>query len=218
MPDAEERQRVEQARAGDGEAVGWLYDRYVDRIYRYVLFKVGNPEEAEDIAETVFLRMIEALPTFQWQGVSFAAWLYRIAHNGIVDSLRRHTRRPQVDIDPLATLLVAEGGDPHTWAEAGEARAQLRVALQRLTDLQAQVIALKFGGGLSNAEVGQILGRSEGAVKALQHSALQNLYGWLRPQHEADNGEGLPARRGGRKDEPAANKPVGPDQAMGDGT
>jgi RNA polymerase sigma-70 factor (ECF subfamily) len=195
VQDDEERLRVQQAQAGSADAVGWLYDRYFDRIYRYALFKVGSPEEAEDVAEGVLLSMIEALPTFQWQGVSFAAWLYRIAHNGIVDVLRLRTRRPQVDIDPLATLLVAETGDPHAWAEAGEWRDRLRVALGQLTELQAQVIALKFGGGLTNAEIGQVLGRSEGAVKALQHSALQNLYKWLRPYHD-DPSSSLPARRG----------------------
>ncbi len=214
MPDDEERLRVAQAQAGDAEAVGWLYDRYVDRIYRYVLFKVGNPEEAEDIAETVFLRMIEALPTFQWQGVSFAAWLYRIAHNGIVDSLRRHTRRPQVAIDPLATLLIAESGDPYAWAEAGEMRDHLRAALHRLTDLQAQVVALKFGAGLSNAEVGQTLGRSEGAVKALQHSALQNLYKALYSQR--DWTQSPPGARRGRQVSEKTSDEVGPEHAAGE--
>jgi RNA polymerase sigma-70 factor (ECF subfamily) len=193
VQDDEERVYVERARQGDPSAIGWLYDRYFDRIYRYVLFKVGNPEEAEDVAEAVFLRMIEAIATFQWQGTSFAAWLYRIAHNQVVDLLRQRTRRPQVDLDPLASMLVAETGDPQAWAEAADMRAQLREALGRLTELQAQVIALKFGGGLSNAEVGRLLGRTEGAVKALQYSALQNLYKWLR-QTQGD--EELPAKRG----------------------
>jgi len=108
----EEPAHVAGAQRGEPAAIAWLYDRYFDRIYRYVLFKLGNPHEAEDIAESVFLRMIEAIGGFQWQGASFAAWLYRIAHNQIVDVLRQRTRRPQVDLDPLATLLVAETGDP----------------------------------------------------------------------------------------------------------
>ena len=179
MQDDDERAWVERARNGDSIACGWLYDRYYDRIYRYVLFKVGNVEEAEDVTAQVFLHMIEAIAGFHWQGSTFASWLYRIAHNQIIDLLRRRTRRPQVDIDPLASLLVAETGDPYAWAEAALMRGHLREALGRLTELQAQVIALKFGGGLSNAETAHVLGRTEGAVKALQYSALQNLHKWL---------------------------------------
>ena len=179
MYDDAERAWVEQARSGDSTAVGYLYERYVDRIYRYVLLKIGDPHEAEDLTGQVFVRMIEAISGFQWQGASFQSWLYRIAHNLVVDHLRQRTRRPQVALDPLEGTLLADGDDPYSWAEAAEYRDHLRGALARLTDLQAQVIALKFGGGLSNAEVGRVLGRSEGAVKALQHSALTNLNKWL---------------------------------------
>jgi RNA polymerase sigma-70 factor (ECF subfamily) len=176
----EERAWVEQARAGDSAAVGVLYERYVDRIYRYIVLKIGDPQEAEDLTGQVFVRMIEAISNFQWQGVSFQSWLYRIAHNLVVDHLRQRARRPQVALEPLEGTLLSDGDDPYTWAEAADFREHLRGALGRLTELQAQVIALKFGGGLSNAEVGRVLGRSEGAVKALQHSALTNMSKWLQ--------------------------------------
>jgi len=185
VQDDEERVRVDQARCGDPAAIGWLYDRYFDRLYRYVLFKIENPEEAEDIVGMVMLRMIESITTFQWQGTSFAAWLYRITYNQMIDVIRLRRRQNQVALDPLADLLVAESGDPATWAEASEMRGHLRAALSRLTDLQAQVIALRFGGGLRNAEIAEILGRSEGAIKALQHSALQNLAKHLAPLRPA---------------------------------
>ncbi len=175
MYDDAERAWVDQARVGDSTAVGYLYERYVDRIYRYILLKIGDPHEAEDLTGQVFVRMIEAIGGFEWQGVSFQSWLYRIAHNLVVDHLRQRTRRPQVAIDLLEGTLLSEGDDPYTWAEAADFRDHLRGALGHLTDLQAQVIALKFGGGLSNAEASRVLGRSEGAIKALQHSALANL-------------------------------------------
>jgi len=178
--DDEERTWVEQARAGDSTAVGVLYEHYVDRIYRYIVLKIGDPQEAEDLTGQVFVRMIEAISNFQWQGVSFQSWLYRIAHNLVVDHLRQRARRPQVALEALEGTLLSDGDDPYTWAEAADFRDHLRGALGRLTDLQAQVIALKFGGGLSNAEVGRVLGRSEGAVKALQHSALNNMSKWLQ--------------------------------------
>jgi len=171
----DERSQVESARAGDPEAIGWLYERYFDRIYRYVFLKLNDPTDAEDITEQVFLKMIEAISGFKWQGSSFASWLFRIAHNLIVDHVRQHSRRPQVALDPVGATIPAEGSDPHDWAEQSDLGGHLRECMAELTELQARVIALKFGGGLSNAEVAEILDRSEGAIKALQYSALQNL-------------------------------------------
>jgi RNA polymerase sigma-70 factor (ECF subfamily) len=152
-----------------------LYELYFDRIYRYIYLKVGNPTEAEDLSEQVFLRMIESIGTFKWQGSTFASWLYRIAHNQVVDTLRRNSRRPQVPIEPVSDVLPSERDDPHHLAEQRDFRDHLRAAMSDLTALQAQVIELKFIGGLSNAEVAALLDRSEGAIKALQFSALQNL-------------------------------------------
>jgi RNA polymerase sigma-70 factor, ECF subfamily len=171
----DERSCVERARTGDPEAVGWLYERYFDRIYKYIYLKVGDPTDAEDITEQVFLKMIEGIASFQWQGSSFSSWLYRIAHNQVVDTLRQHQRRPQVALEPVADMLPSERDDPHRLAEKGDFRDHLREAMRQLTDLQAQVIALKFGAEMSNAEVAAMLDRTEGAVKALQYSALQNL-------------------------------------------
>lgn len=175
QPD-DERSWVERARTGDPEAIGWLYERYFDRIYKYVYLKVGNPTEAEDITEQVFVKMIEAIAKFQWQGSTFASWLYRIAHNQVVDTLRQHSRRSHVPLEPVGdTLPSAESDDPSRHAERSDLKGHLQEALTHLTDLQAQVITLKFGAEMSNAEVAAILDRTEGAVKALQYSALQNL-------------------------------------------
>lgn len=174
QPD-EERSWVEKARAGDPEAAGWLYERYFDRIYRYTFLKLGDPSDAEDLTEQVFLKMIESVGSFQWQGSSFTAWLYRIAHNLIIDFVRQHARRPQTSLEPVGSLLHAEGGDPHEHAERRDFSLHLVECMSNLTDLQAQVIILKFGSDLSNAEVAEILEKSEGAVKALQFSALQKL-------------------------------------------
>jgi RNA polymerase sigma-70 factor (ECF subfamily) len=176
---ADEHSWVEIARNGDpserSDAVGWLYERYFDRIYRYIYLKLGDPTEAEDISEQVFLKMIESIDTFQWQGSTFASWLYRIAHNQVVDTLRRQTRRPQVSLEPVGDTLPSERDDPHQLAEQSDFRSHLLEAISGLTDLQAQVIMLKFGSSLSNAEVAAILDRTEGAIKALQYSALQSL-------------------------------------------
>lgn len=171
----DEQSWVELAREGSPEALGWLYERYFDRIYRYVYLKIGDPTEAEDLTEQVFVKMIEAIGSFHWQGSTFASWLYRIAHNQVVDTLRQHSRRVVLPLEPAGVLIPAESDDPHRHAEQRDSRDHLLDAVSRLTYLQAQVIMLKFGSDLSNAEVATILGRTEGAVKALQYSALQNL-------------------------------------------
>jgi RNA polymerase sigma-70 factor (ECF subfamily) len=175
QPSDDERHWVERARSRDPEAIGWLYERYFDRIYRYVFLKVGKATDAEDITELVFLKMLEAIGAFKWQGSTFASWLFRIAHNQIVDHMRQHARHPQVPIEPAGALLQSEGDDPHWWAEQSDFRAHLEACIEQLTELQALVINLKFGAGLSNAEVAQAMNRTEGAIKALQFSALQNL-------------------------------------------
>lgn len=171
----DERSWVERARTGDAEAIGWLYEHYFDRIHRYVYLKIGDPTDSEDITEQVFLKMLEAIGNFRWQGSTFASWLFRIAHNLTVDYVRQHSRRPQVSLEPVGDLLPSNGPDPHESAELSDIGDHLKESISQLTDLQAQVINLKFAGGLSNAEVAAILGRTEGAIKALQYSALQNL-------------------------------------------
>ena len=174
-PFEDERDAIESARGSNPEAVGWLYELYFDRIYRYIYIKTGDATEAEDLTEQVFLKMIESIGAFEWQGSTFASWLYRIAHNLIIDTRRRQARRPQVPLEPVSDSLPSEHDDPHRLAERSDLRDHLLESIGRLTDLQAQVIALKFGAGLSNLEVAIILDRTEGAIKALQHSALHNL-------------------------------------------
>jgi len=171
----DEKSWVERARTGDPEAAGWLYERYFDRIYRYVYLKLGDPTDSEDLTEQVFLKMLESVGSFQWQGSTFASWLYRIAHNQVVDFLRQHSRRPQSSIEPVRDVLPSDRGDPHQHAEQRDFAEQLVSSMAELTELQAQVITLKFGSDLTNAQVAQILERTEGAVKALQFAALQKL-------------------------------------------
>ena len=165
---------VRAAQAGNAAAFGQLYERYFDKVYNYVSFKVGSPAEAEDIAGQVFLRALESLPVYKWTGVPFQAWLFRIAHNLLVDALRRRARRPSEPLDETMPDRSAVA-DPEAWLAAKVAREGLLHAVERLTELQRQVISLKFAAGLKNAEVAHVLGRTEGAVKALQHAAIQSL-------------------------------------------
>ncbi|MGI8423665.1 MAG: sigma-70 family RNA polymerase sigma factor [Chloroflexota bacterium] len=167
---------VRLAQKGDAASFGALYERYFDKVYSYLAFKLGNPTDAEDVAEQVFLKALESLGGYKWTGVPFQAWLFRIAHNMMVDALRRRSRRPSEPLERASELSdERRAADPEAMLAEKLSREGLLVAVEGLTELQRQVISLKFAGGLSNAEVARLMGKSEGAVKALQHAALASL-------------------------------------------
>ncbi len=165
-----EESLVARAKRGDGVAFSELYEANFDRIYRYTALKIGDRMEAEDLTQQVFLNALKSISSFKWQGAPFSAWLYRIAHNQVVDYLRKKGREPSVPLDERAS----SGGsnDPEKIVEVSFNLEQLALATKKLTGLQNEVITLRFAGGLSTREVAKILGKSEGAVKALQHSAI----------------------------------------------
>jgi len=125
--------------------------------------------EAEDITQQVFLNAIKAISSFRWRGIPFSAWLFRIAHNQVVDYLRRKAKRATA---PLDESQVAGDYDPQQIAELRLDIERLAAATGKLTPAQQEVISLRFAGELSVAQVAKIMGKSEGAVKALQHSAI----------------------------------------------
>lgn len=162
-------QRVQEY---DASALGEIYDRYAGRIYNYIYYRLGDALLAEDLTGTVFLKMLEAIQSSRCWNVSFSGWLYRIAHNLVVD----HFRRGQQDrVASLDEHLVASDEDPARAVERQLEGDRLRRAIGRLTREQGLVIALKFGDGLSNAEVAEMIGKSEGAIKSLQFRAMASL-------------------------------------------
>ncbi len=160
---------VQRAKQNDEAAFAQLYEEYFDKIYRYVTIRIGDKMEAEDITQQVFLNAIKAISSFKWKGVPFSAWLFRIAHNQVVDYLRKKTKRASV---PLEESLVAGGDDPHEIFERKLDIERLASAVKKLTPAQQEVISLRFAGEMPIAEVARVMARSEGAVKALQHSAI----------------------------------------------
>lgn len=168
-----EEDLVRRAKEQDQEAFSRLYEDYFDKIYRYIVIKVGNETEAEDMTQQVFLNALKSISSFRWQGVPFSAWLYRIAHNQVVDHLRKKTKRPATFDDP--PIYVSDSNkysDPQKMTEHNMGMEQLVIATQQLTDAQREVISLRFTSDLSTTEVAKIMGKSEGAIKALQHSAI----------------------------------------------
>jgi RNA polymerase sigma-70 factor (ECF subfamily) len=174
-----EGELVRRASAGDAQAFGELYERHLTRIYRYVFYKVGNAAEAEDLTEQVFIKAWEAIGRYRDQGVPFAAWLFRLAHNQVIDYQR--TRKETAILDEI---MESTGPSPDDVAAARLGIQDLRCALAKLTPEQQQVVILRFVHGMSHAEVATIMGKNEGAVRALQHRALQALHELLADRLE----------------------------------
>ena len=165
----DEKALVQRAKSGDEEAFAQLYEEYFDKIYRYVALKVGDKMEAEDITQQVFLKAIKSISSFKWKGFPFSAWLYRIAHNQIVDYFRKSKKQVSVTLDES---LAADDDDPAEVFDHKLDIEKLSSAAKQLTPAQQEVISLRFTSEMSIIQVAQVMGKSEGAVKALQHSAV----------------------------------------------
>jgi RNA polymerase sigma-70 factor (ECF subfamily) len=155
----------------DPAAFGVLYERYVAQIYRYLYYRTSNPQDAEDLTARTFYRALKNLPRYQDRGLPFAAWLYRIAHNAVANWLRDRSRKPVVALD-AAGGAVSHEREPHKHVEEEEKREQLLKTLHRLPSERQELLILKFMEGMSNAEIGAVMGRTEGAVKSLYHRTL----------------------------------------------
>ncbi len=170
---------VKRAKKRDAEAFGEIYDRYVDQIFRYVYYKVGDYAEAQDLTGLTFLKAFENIDSYEFRDVAFSSWLYRIAHNLVVDHFRRQSRRETVSIEEHPQLPDQEGNpDEDVFLEMDFER--LYDALSKLTHNQREVIILKFIENLSNSQVAEIMGISVGAVKSTQKRGLASLYRILR--------------------------------------
>lgn len=175
-----ERTTVDRARAGDQQALADIYDWYMPRVYRYVVARLGNAAEAEDLTEEVFLKMLGAIGGFRWREVPFSSWLFRIAHNCIATHYRRSAQRGGATSE-LSEDMVDHGADLATAVEERITMDEVRRASQMLPDAQREVIALRFAVGLSIADTAKALGKREGNIKALQHKAVAKLQKMLIP-------------------------------------
>ena len=179
MPDdattaAEVRRLVERAQKGDREALEELYLVHFDRIYSYLQMTVGNRHDAEDLTNQTFVKMLESIERFQWRKVPISAWLFRIAHNLAMDHFRAH-RRWQPEEEPPEPEDSAElSAEEEALHSIG--RQSMLEMIEGLSPDQQQVLTLKFVFNFPNADVATILGKTEGAVKSLQHRALASLH------------------------------------------
>ncbi len=172
-PIASEPDLVLRSQAGDSDAFARLYDAYVERIYRYVYFRVADDQTAEDITSQVFLKAWENLDRFRIGNSPFIAWLYRIARNTVIDQYR--TAKAMVALDDVAPAYASAADALDEGLDQKLEAGQLRGALQQLTEEQQQVLTMKFMAGLSTPDIAKQMGKRQGAVRALQMSALQAL-------------------------------------------
>ncbi len=173
--DADETELVLLARDGDKQAFGELYQRYVTRIYNYVYYRTGNQQDAEDLTARVFMRALAHIGNYDERGVPFSAWLYRIAHNLVANWHRDNTRRKVIPLDDYL-INPSQDNAPEARAEANEEQEHLMASIQRLPEDRQQLLVLKFVERLSNAEIGTIMDRTEGAIKSLYHRTLSALH------------------------------------------
>jgi RNA polymerase sigma-70 factor, ECF subfamily len=165
----------------DKAAFGEIYERYLEKIYNYIYYRTGNQQDAEDLTAKVFYRAMAHIENYVDKGVPFQAWLYRIAHNLVANFHRDKGRRKIIPLDDyVAHTLRTEAPDKQV--ESSEQEAILMDAIRRLPADRQQLIILKFIEQKSNQEIGEIMGRTEGAIKSLYHRTLLSLRDELQLQ------------------------------------
>jgi len=158
---------VQRASRGDADAFGKLYDLHLDVVYRYIYYKVADPSEAEDLTAQVFLKAWEAMPRYQWREIPFSHWLMRLARNAAIDHFR--TARAHRELDEG---IVSLEPDPQGQFLHGERARELAVAIRQLPEDQRTVIVLRFLQDMDYAQIADLMGKSMGALRVIQHRAL----------------------------------------------
>ena len=177
VPDPEVFALVTRAQAGDADAFGELYDRYIDLIYRYIYYRVGSQAVAEDLTSETFLRALRRISTFAWQGRDVGAWFVTIARNLVTDHYKSSRYRLEVTTADLLTTAGDAAGENSPEAEviSSLTNTLLLTAVKKLNPEQQECVVLRFLQGLSVSETALAMGKNEGAIKALQYRAVRSL-------------------------------------------
>ena len=165
-----EKDIVSRAIKGDGEAFAQLYEERFDKIYRYVYLKVGNEAEAEDLTQEVFVKALEAIASYKWRNLPFNSWLFRIAHNRVIDYFRKEGKVEKVALED--DIALPSESNPALTAERELEIQEVIKNIEKLSPAQREVISLRFGSELSTTEVAKVLRKNTGTVKALQYNAI----------------------------------------------
>lgn len=171
---------LSRAQQLDPEAWSVIYAQYYPRVYAFLMARVRDSMLAEDLAADVFVNALRAIASYEERGLTLAAWLYRIAHNRLIDYYRRNGSRPGTSLDEIEADGNPEPVSQASTVTASHERIDLQQAMQHLSADQQQVIHLRFVEGMTSDQVAKIMSKSQGAVKILQHRALKMLQGLLR--------------------------------------
>ena len=179
---------LKSASLGDRDSFGLLYERYAERIFNYVYYRTGNVHDAEDLTARVFQRAMNHIKNYTDRGVPFSAWLYRIAHNLVANWHRDRSRKQEIPLDDLP-ILQSKGEHPEKSLVRSQEQDALLRMIRTLPSERQTLLILKFVEDMSNAEIGAVMGRSEGAVKSLYHRTLLALRDQLEDQNLNLEGE-----------------------------
>jgi RNA polymerase sigma-70 factor (ECF subfamily) len=174
VPESEEQAILISASQGDLESFGILYEKYVERIFNYIYYRTGNVHDAEDLSARVFFRALHHIQSYTDRGVPFSAWLYRIAHNLVANWHRDRSRHQEIPLTDAPTIHY-KGDPPEVALMHNQEKDALLRLIRHLPSERQHLLILKFVEHMSNAEIGQTMGRSEGAVKSLYHRTLLSL-------------------------------------------
>ena len=176
----------------DPEAFGLLYERYIGRIYNYIYYRTSNHHDAEDLAARTFFRALKQIPRYKDRGAPYSAYLYRIAHNLVANWYRDNSRRQFISFDESLTTMLRWEAPSVIAEERAQAKSEQDILLQTVRQLPAdrqQLLILKFAEHMSNVEIAQVMGRTEGAIKSLYHRTLVTLRGELVKDRGGDHWE-----------------------------
>ena len=187
MLSTDEDALVERAKT-DPAAFGVLYENYVNKIYGYIYYRIGNQHDAEDLTARTFHRALDHVDRYVNRGAPFSAWLYRIAHNLVANWHRDQSRRKIISLDDIKLWIQRRNG-PDQMAERREEKDELLAAIRHLPPDRQQLLILKFVDGMSNAEIGEVMGRSEGAIKSLYYRTLLSLREMFDVEGQPQNNE-----------------------------
>lgn len=174
MPELSDEKILAKAIAGDKKAFGTLYDKYATRIYNYIYYRTGSAQDAEDLTSRVFFRAMRHITNYRDRGVPFTAWLYRIAHNLVANWHRDSSRRQEVELEDGYRASKGDEHPEHALMQSEDQNALLDI-IRQLPEERQQLLILKFVEHMSNAEIGEIMDRTEGAIKSLYHRTLLSL-------------------------------------------
>jgi len=149
-----------------------LYEEYYDKLARYAYLRIGNRSDAEDLAGEVFLRALKSLKSYKDQGIPMGAWLFKIAHNLVVDYLRKKQKQKTV---PIEDVQIESGVNPTITVEKKLEIERVKKAMEQLTQQQREVLGLRFFTGLTSGETAKLLNRNDGSIREMQRAAIEKL-------------------------------------------